>query len=119
MNTTENNKLIAQFMGHKISTFYAFILCDGTYEAVDKFWTNHGNNFEGDIYTTGQNIPFDGLKYHISFEWLMPVVNKCYEYGELDNKHREAIIETFSDTININDTYKEVINFINWYNKKK
>jgi len=44
------------------------------------------------------------MKFHNSWDWLMLAVDKCYEYGELDNNYREGIIETFSGIINIDAT---------------
>jgi hypothetical protein len=57
-------------------------------------------------------------QYKDSWDWLMPVVEKCFEYGELDNHFREQIIASFSGIIDIVDTYKAVVEFIKWYNKK-
>jgi len=58
-------------------------------------------------------------KYHKSWDELMLVVEKCYEYGELHNEQREAIVETFSGIIDINETYKAVLEFIKSYNERK
>ena len=55
MNTTENNKLIAEFMGLKDSRI------------------NDTRN--GIIWETQTK----GLKYHASWKWLMPVIQKCYD----------------------------------------
>lgn len=52
------------------------------------------------------------MEYHISWNWLMPVVDKCFQYGELHNSYREQIIESLSGVIDIEDTYKAVVEFI-------
>jgi len=49
-----------------------------------------------------------GINYHKSWDWLMPVVQKIYSID--DN------IDFFKD-INLETTYKAVIEFIEEYNK--
>ena len=49
-------------------------------------------------------------KYHESWDWLMPVIDKCYQ--EHMSKHiAEAVM-----TCNIDEAYKVVVEFINEYN---
>ena len=57
--------------------------------------------------------------YNTSWDILMPVVDKCFQYGELHNSYREQIIASLSGVIDIEDTYKAVLEFINAYNKTK
>lgn len=111
MNTQENNKLIAEFMGAVGSPMY--------------------NPIEWDIYITGfldvdanhENAQHfykpNEMKYHSSWDWLMPVVERCYqcdfeEGGDLHMMLNDAIM-----TINIKEVYKVVVEFINWYNENK
>lgn len=56
MNTLENNKLIAEFMGLVVS---------------DR------DNYTSELHT---NVDAD-LKYHTSWKWLMPVVEEIHTYG--------------------------------------
>ena len=54
----------------------------------------------------------DELNYHLSWDWLMPVVIKCFEVDEQTNddlnfKLNDALLET-----NIDSLYKAVIQFI-------
>lgn len=62
------------------------------------------------------------FKYHSSWDWLMPVIEKCLKINEenLDDweKYYEAIDDSFYQ-INIEQTFKEVLNFITWYNNQK
>jgi hypothetical protein len=57
------------------------------------------------------------LKYHTSWDWLMPVVVKCFDKQEeisddLSFKLNDALLET-----NIESLYRVVVEFINQYNK--
>ncbi len=55
---------------------------------------------------TGEHVYF----YHTSWDWLMPVIDKCYQ--EHMSKHiAEAVM-----TCNINEAYKVVVEFIKEYN---
>ena len=92
MKTTENNKLIAEFMDYQL-------------EIVD-----------GEFYATKDDMleclcVEEELHYHTSWDWLIPVINKCYQ--ERMSKHiAEAII-----TCDIDEAYKVVVGFIKAYNK--
>ena len=72
--TTENNKLIAEFMGKEI------------------YQKHHESN------------------YHCSWDWLMPVIHKCYQ--EPFSKHISYAVMT----CNIDEAYKVVVEFIKEYN---
>ncbi len=64
MKTTENNKLIAQFMGVPSFRF-------GT---ITKYQTNNPSK---EAYSYPENLDFENdLKYNSSWDWLMPVVEK-------------------------------------------
>ena len=97
-----DNKLIAEFMGAVGTPKY--------------------NPTEWDVYITGcldvdsddENAQHfytpDEMKYHTSWDWLMPVIDKCYQ--EHMSKHiAEAVM-----TCNINEAYKVVVEFIKEYN---
>tara|TARA_R110000850_G_scaffold192783_1_gene319683 strand:+ start:1309 stop:1593 length:285 start_codon:yes stop_codon:yes gene_type:complete len=91
----KSNKLIAEFMGYDIIT-----------EAEkDKFPT---------VLTTKD------VKYHTSWDWLMPVVVRLFddEYNEFDGaddlsfRLNDTLLET-----NLDSLYRIVVEFINEYNK--
>lgn len=96
MRTTENNKLIAEFMN------------------VDQV----------DIDTAIDE--YGKLKYHLSWDWLMPVVRKIVEIccaeddeiGAFESDQYTSILETVPLGI-IEDAYKVVVEFIKWYNENK
>ena len=58
------------------------------------------------------------LKYHTSWDWLMPVVEKIYDKMESmpeDFLRRSRLHECLLD-INLNNLYNFVVKFIKWYN---
>ena len=78
--TTENNKLIAEFMG---------------VDQVDiDTWLETNSN----------------LHYHTSWDWLMPVIDKCYQ------EHMSKHIANAVMTCDIDTTYKAVVEFIKEHN---
>ena len=88
----ENNKLIAEFMKE--------VILNGV-----------GHDFD----------QFNDLKYHYSWDWLMPVIKKCLNINEEENDEWEKQYENIDDTfyqVEIIQTYQAVIEFIKWYNKE-
>ena len=53
----------------------------------------------------------DDLKYDISWDWLMPVIDKCYQ------EHMSKHIADAVMTCDKDKAYQAVIEFINEYNK--
>jgi hypothetical protein len=117
-NTTENNKLIAQFLGQKVEPFefpqFGFIKTNGDWK---------------DTFTEDQ------LKFHKDWNWLMEVVEKIDSLKDKENngKYYFEIYKT-SVTIFCNGTFlNEIINtqektkieavynacveFIKWHNE--
>ena len=86
----KDNKLIAEFMGLVVS---------------DR------DNYTSELHT---NVDVD-LKYHTSWDWLMPVVNKIEDYLA-DNVGK---VGYFDECLNSNDLevrYQAVVEFIKQYN---
>ena len=77
----KDNKLIAEFMGAE----------------PDK----------KTFFRTGEEVYF----YHESWDWLMPVIDKCYQ------EHMSKHIADAVMTCNIDEAYKVVLEFINEHNK--
>jgi len=130
MNTTENNKLIAEFMGLTLS--------DGDWIGKDFI----GHEPTGSMLTRN-------IRFHSSWDWLMPVVAKCllyqkerheidmeirfgYDNGKcilraknLSHDNYKAMYDTgydilvCEDNMGIKTVYKTVVEFIKWYNKNK
>lgn len=92
MNTQENNKLIAEFMGvHEImhDGYSEYDFDDNTLDVVHQ---KH-------------------LRYHTSWDWLMPVIDKCYQ------EHMSKHIADAVMTCNIDEAYQVVVEFIKEYNE--
>jgi len=126
MTTEEGNKLIAEFDG------YEYIDSDKSYDSwgwweKDKFNDNAKNN------PNFLCISNSGLKYHSSWDWLMPVALKIGETC-IDNEFVEITLK--SDNTCIIDcsgqyyteqsegtlllsTFNAIVNFIQWYNQNK
>lgn len=115
MNTSENNSLIAEFMG--------LPLVDGVYK----------NNYEvmSVFKALGYSREPDELEFHSSWDWLMPVVEKIesLDYSvDIDRGWTTISDQTDRDgfvliqqnsLIKIESVYSTIIEFIKWYNENK
>jgi hypothetical protein len=103
----DSNKMIAVFLGCKVKGYIVYRL-------------------------DNENISFvDDLKYHTSWDWLMPVVEKIEAMGYTVVIHREAtLISAYDNDLNciwkttkwdqevkINHVYQAIVQFIQWYNQ--
>ena len=117
MKTIEGNKLIAEFMGVKP--------VDGFYNG----WELHkaGLPFSYGAMGNGTSDP----KFHSSWDWLMPVVEKVESLGfETSIYHLPQVLNTVkiisgrNDVIGVNRktkieaTWLAVTEFIKWYNER-
>ena len=93
----EPNKLIAEFMGY-------------VYED-DRFFMEDSERVR--LY---EYLPHE-LRYHTSWDWLMPVVSKCREESNAEDSHWEAIYYSI-EGCDIDVTYQAVVEFIKQHNKK-
>lgn len=117
METTENNKLIAEFMGVKFKD-------DEQYIKDLKEMKAEGIYYE-------QGYMASDLNYNSSWDWLMLVVEKINETHEVligrisiniseildrDNPIVSIVCGNVSKKQEI--TYEAVVQFIKWYNEK-
>lgn len=94
-----NNKLIAEFMGLKEGKKYLSPSLDAP-ESIGM----------------GMYVSLDEMRYHTSWDWLMPVVQKCYKIDshEAFNNLVDAVA-----ILDIDATYKAVVQFIEYVNQNK
>jgi hypothetical protein len=90
----ENNKLIAEFMGcthphNEITDATLYNVSHGTFELSE-------------------------LRYDVSWDWLMPVVQKCRQENRLE--YFDFVYYAL-EQCDINITYKSVVEFIKDQNK--
>jgi hypothetical protein len=100
--TTENNKIIAEFMGMK---------------PINK---NESNGiWNCTIKTHGFNI-VQHLSFHSDWNWLMEVVKKITTLEEFQYNYEfnQLFWEVFNQ-LDIDEVYIQVFLFIEWYNKNK
>ncbi len=92
-----DNKLIAEFMG-----------------VFEKYPT-------GSLFINGGWWLPHEFKYHASWDWLMPVVGKI---GKVPNIQDHTVYNKVNKslsifTLDIDKTYKAVVEFIKWYNQQQ
>jgi hypothetical protein len=115
-----DNELIAEFMGAERREGPRAFNPDQTIVQ----WIIKGNPYNqhrDDVKHWYQPVE---LKYHESWDWLMPVVHKikevCPSAFEFDNdtgpNSAFAILQVCDP---IEDIYKQVVEFIKWYNEQK
>jgi hypothetical protein len=106
----KDNKLIAEFMGLDTT--------DGVYynHIVKEIDKQHSTLSLKKYQYKSELTHFILLKYHTSWDWLMPVVEKCYESGGEENEVGD-ITHALLDC-DIDKTYKAVVEFINQLNKE-
>ena len=98
VSVVENNRLLAEFIEMQSTNIGWF-----DSESVLRL-----------VYTSDNT--FDELLFHSSWDWLMPVLKKCYTVGD-DTGQWDALFEALS-TIEINEVYEAVVNFVQWYNNE-
>ncbi len=120
----EGNKLIAEFMGAEcLSPKTKF-----SYFDFGNDWSENEGIFQ-------QKIHIRMLKYHSSWDWLMPVVEKVRDKNCIVSiwfnrqlNTNNTTIANFEDGwkkdinisgVGIESTYKSVIEFIKWHNNQK
>ena len=102
-------------MGYKISDRGEYLLSDSLPQFLGsdhREWCS--NRVENDNLIW--EIPKDCLEFHTSWDWLMPVAEKCLTSDEkTDGQHyfiNDALL-----TCNIEVVYDRVVEFIKQYNK--
>jgi hypothetical protein len=113
----ENNRMIAEFMGWK----------KGHPELFELRWSDEWFNDKEKMTTRGH------LHFDTSWDWLMPVVQEIKLSIEISDRFYETLDRLESDRfyetldrldnslmdINIQQTYENVVDIIEWYNENK
>lgn len=123
MNTTENNKLLAEFMGAKViqenNYFMAYNWQNNQIVSMTPttFWDENPEKTLLKIYETLLNPAFGRWgRFHSDWNWLMEVIDtikaQILEEYTLIDKIDDALI-----SIDIEAVYAACLEFIEWYNK--
>ncbi len=114
-------------------------MCGFAFEGLNKNWRMETETTDNELiakfmglerkYESTNQVFIDNLKYHTSWDWLMPVVEKIEAHGAIVEiwlslgrgcriyfvKERNEFIYESNSTIE--SVYKSVVEFIKWYNK--
>lgn len=103
--TMEGNRIIAEFMQHKSNV---------NPKATPYIYRVNGHDWKA-----------EGLKYHTSWDWLMPVVEKietmnfgvkqCRKVVEIYFDDSKEVIIKCKESSRIESLYTAVVQFIEWY----
>lgn len=111
MSIKDNNRLIAQFLKWRLYEGYSYIT---------PFFQTYMTVAHGMEQTPVHR--FEELKFHKSWDWLIPVIDKIRssdEYIAYKNDSGQFENEIHINTKFITTTHKDVIEYIQWYNKNK
>ena len=129
--TTENNKIIAEFMGVKQdleSGNYRLPHYSGKYVVnpltQGRNYDEWADRYTDENYNTGYLLPLEYLQYNTSFDWLMEVVEKIYQTNLYYDKYIDFNSSMFSSgkielSTNKEAVYNACVEFIKWYNEQK
>jgi len=114
----EGNKLIAEFMGAR------------SYES-NNYFMDYGLQKNSPKNMKGQTIiHMSDILYHSSWDWLMPVLNKCYKLQKDEHTGINTSIKSnclqyvlspgdFMCDGAIEIVWEIMVHYIKWYNKNK
>ena len=111
MNKTivKNNKLIAEFMEYKPTKCNNGFAWDYEKSKPSK---DHLFPIQGRLIT--QDCSY--LKFHQSWDWIIPVIEKINECHLFGSQHLISTIDKNLLLSDITSVYESVIKFIEWYN---
>ena len=107
MNTTESNKLLAEFMGFEKET-----------DPTQRFY---GNWFTQP--TTAWGIRLEVLHFDTDWNWLMAVVDKIFSTDLYYDEYIDYNASMFTNgqielSASIKHVYDQCIDFVKWYNEQ-
>lgn len=117
INTTESNKLIAEFMGYQecpmklyqMDDRFQFVNILSEYQDEDEYLT---------IEAGTRTIKFNpkDMKFNESWDWLMPVIEKCRESQIFGSQRLISNVDKRLLKLDLIATYRNVVDFIEWHN---
>lgn len=123
-NIIEGNSAIAEFMGY---TYYPWNHPDLIKESGrgDCGWKKHVDASQFSKFNSMKNLPVNsylcrnnnGLKYHESYDWLIPVAKKII--GIDSDMSRDVMDEFQTNILNIEASWLIIVLFVKWYEKNK
>jgi len=110
MNTTENNKLLADFLVENEGGLIK--LRENVYSTLDDFGM------------PDDDLILSDLKFHSDWNWLIQVVEKIESLDIYYNKYIDYNSSMFTNgkielSTNIDHVYNACVSFIKWYNSQK
>jgi len=99
MANTEKNKLIAEFMGKN----------QEPYDFPEHGYITFGGAVKTDFFK-------EQLKFHKSWDWLMPVLKKVREIINACLSEEYVNLKLSPYDYTIEQVYESVVKFIQWYN---
>lgn len=128
---SQENKLLADFVGLIIryEKEYTIFMENEEYE----MYIDCPNSFDHDeqlMYLYEEDAPYEKLKFHSSWDWLMPVGKKIFDWLQEEIKTRPPHTASRGDLIecdiscaireyDIEKAYEQIVRFIEWYNTRK
>lgn len=114
MNTKENNKLLAEFLGWKTDKVEA--IAPKSLEVIIPFETVK------DSFTTSV-FKHKDLKFHNDWNWLMLVVEKIFNCDMYHDMYIDYDSSMFTSggirlTTDINNVYGGCVEFVKWYKEQ-
>lgn len=106
MKTEEGNKLIAEFLGAKC------------HKGIGELKKHTYAKFPDNSDECGMTLNIEKLKYHYSWDWLMPVVKRIRLGLGGDSYWFDHFNEAL-DSVDIEKIWMATVGFIKWNNEQK
>ncbi len=116
---TENNKLLAEFMGLSKTKMF-FNLKTGNYVKIE---TDECEVRPTEVYLKN-NRPITSFYYHSDWNWLMEVAEKIESLSKEQkvinfSRQNKSIFDFKLTESKIEATYNACVEFVKWYNEQK
>lgn len=107
---TENNKIIAEFMGLELEETLSDKM---VYARLEFNNPNKQNDCQTEFYEEHE------LLYHFNWNWLIEVIEKCRECQIFGSQRLIDNINNRLMQLDLLATYNNVVDFIEWHNQNK